>query len=142
MAARASEAAALRAALEVEQNEIAALESEQQAAAISSTTNTQEAQMAENSRQNEATAGVTDMADAEVEAAVMDEEARLQRNAGIRDWFKGAIANLEQIGGVKISVRRLSGFDVDGGEGGGGSALELMVDLGSSQVSRVNMAKG
>lgn len=65
---------------------------------------------------------------------------RLQRIAGIRDWYKATVCNLEQLGGVRISVRGLSGL-VTGGEQRGGAdgrheqGLELMVDLGFGQVS-------
>lgn len=133
-AALVGEAAALRDALALQQREVIALEKEQAAAATVSVADAQ--RRADASKETENLVGVTDMTQEEVHAAVEEEETLARRNGGISAWYRATLANLELIGGVRISHRLIFGT-AGGGEVEG---LELMVDLGSAQIMEVTVS--
>lgn len=143
------EAAARRDALAATLRDIATLEKEQAAAVAAATATatgggggqrTMGSSVIIAAREAEDMAGVVGMTDTELEDTILEEETLVRRNAEISEWYRGTVANLEQIGGVRISVRTLPGDGSGGSEGRGEGGLELMVDLGSSgQVMEVTI---
>lgn len=129
----AAEVSALRERLALERKEVVALEQEQ-AAAVEAVT-TEDAKMkAETSRDMEKMIGVAKMTDAQLNEAVLTEEALVRRNGDICGWYKDTVSNLQLLTGVKVSHRLLFGGAT---LGGGVRGLELMIDLGSGQVLQV-----
>ena len=134
-AALVAELAAQREAFALQQREVAELEREQEVAeAAAAAADTR--RRADASKGTEALVGVANMSEAQLDLAVDEEEAQVRRNEDIGEWYRATVANLEQIGGFRISHRLLFGT----AGGGGVEGLELMVDLGSDQVMEVTVS--
>lgn len=135
------EKAARRADLERQQREVEALEREQAAAVAAAAVGAAGSgsgveRRAEASRETENLAGVAGMSEAQLEACVKDEEILVTRNTDIRGWYAATVANLELVGGLRVSHRLLFGA----AGGGGVEGMELMVDLGPDQVMEVTVS--
>lgn len=150
------EAAARRADLARQQREVDLLEEEQRvAAAAAAALATEETgsgsglglgsdagRRAEASRETENLVGVTGMSESQLEACVREEEALVNRSADIRDWYASTLANVELLGGVRLSHRLLFGTGGNDGGGAGGevAGMELMLDLGAGQMMEVTVS--
>lgn len=134
-----SEVAALRADLSQAKIGVAALENEQATVAAAATGAVDAQRRAEASRETEDFVGVSGMSDAQLEAAVEEERSLVRRNGRISGWYRGTVAILEKIGGVRISHRMLFGGGTPGGHGTV-EGLEIMIDLGSAQVLEVTVS--
>lgn len=133
----AAKMTALRASLDSANADIAGLEQEQAAAAAAAATSAASAIEATN--QAEAAAGVADMTDSELEGAVRKEEELLRRNEGISEWYRGTVLNIEQIGGVRVSKKRMS--DAVQEDGVGKDLLELTLEfIDSGQVMETTLS--
>ncbi len=135
------EEAARRADLARQQREVEALEREQAAAVAAAAVGAAGSssgveRRAEASRETENLAGVAGMSEAQLEACVEDEEILVTRNTDIRGWYAATVANLELVGGLRVSHRLLFGT----AGGGGVEGMELMVDLGPGQVMEVTVS--
>lgn len=133
-----SEVAALRADLSQARGEVAALANEQ--ATVAAAAGAVDAKRrADASRETEKFVGVSGMSDAQLGAAVEEERSLVRRNSGISAWYRGTVAILEKIGGVRISHRMLFGGGTPSGHGAV-EGLEIMVDLDSAQVLEVTVS--
>lgn len=142
-AALQEEAAALRADIARQQREVDALEREQAIAALTSEATpvdaaptghrAEDGRRAEASRQTESLVGVADMSDSQLDACVREEGVLTERNAGIRDWYAGTVANLQLLAGARVCHRLLFGA-------GGVEGMEFMVELGPGKVMEVTVS--
>lgn len=134
------EVAARRADLARQQREVDALEKEQATAlavaAAGSSSSDAAGRRAEASREMENLVGVAGMSETQLERCVREEEALVKRNGDIRSWYQATVANLELLGGVRVSHRLLFGT----AGGGGVEGIELMVDLGPGQIMEVTVS--
>lgn len=139
-AALVKEAATRRADLARQQREVDALEKEQAmalAATVAGPVGSPGAgRRAEASRETENLAGVAGMSDPQLERCVREEEALVKRNGDIRGWYEATVANVELLGGVRVSHRLLFGTAA----GGGVEGMELMADLGPGQIMEVTVS--
>eukprot|EP00903_Cladosiphon_okamuranus_P006363 g6232.t2 len=135
------EVVARRAGLARQQREVDALEKEE-AMALAMTvagpagSPSGAGRRVEASRETENLAGVTGMSDTQLERCVREEEALVKRNGDIRGWYEATVANVELLGGVRVSHRLLFGT----AGGGGVEGMELMVDLGPGQIMEVTVS--
>lgn len=134
-AALVAELAAQREAFAVQQQEVAVLEREEEVAEASAAA-ADAKRRADAAKGTEALVGVVDMSEAQLDLVVEEEKTQVRKKSDIGEWYRVTVANLEQIGGFRISHRLL--FGTDGG--GGVEGLELMVDLGSDQVMEVTVS--
>ncbi|CAM9687960.1 unnamed protein product [Ectocarpus sp. 12 AP-2014] len=144
--ALAERAAAVRAELLLQQREVDLLEREQHAAALAAAETAATGAggaaagstgwRAEASREMENLVGVAGMTGARLEACEREEDALVRRNAGIRNWYAATVAEVENLGGVRLSHRLLFGA----GAGGRVEGMELMVDLGSGLTMEVTVS--
>lgn len=132
---------AMRADIAQQQREVELLEKEERAAAAAlavespgSGLGSDAGRRAEASRETENLVGVTGMSESQLEACVREEEALVERNANIRDWYAATVASVELLGGVRLSHRLLFGGagEVEG--------MEFMVDLGAGQIMEVTVS--
>lgn len=135
-------AARRRADLARQQREVDALEKEQ-AMALAATVEgagpgpgSDAGRRAGASREMENLVGVAGMSETQLERCVQEEEALVKRNGDIRGWYEATVANLELLGGVRVSHRLLFGT----AGGGGVEGMELMVDLGPGQIMEVTVS--
>lgn len=145
-AALAEKAAAVRAELLRQQREVDLLEREQHAAALAAAETAATAGggaatgsggwRVEASREMENLVGVAGMPGARLEACEREEDALVRRNVGIRDWYAATVAEVENLGGVRLSHRLLFGA----GAGAGLEGMELMVGLGSGLIMEVTVS--
>ena len=141
-ASLAKEVAALRADLARQQREVDALEKEQTMALAATVaagpagSPSHAGRRAEASRETENLVGVAGMSETQLERCVQDEEALVKRNGDIRGWYEATVANVERLGGVRVSHRLLFGT----AGGGGVEGMELMVDLGPGQIMEVTVS--
>ncbi|CAN0032880.1 unnamed protein product, partial [Ectocarpus fasciculatus] len=153
--ALAERAAAVRAELLLQQREVDLLEREQHAVALAAAETAATAAAgaaaaaaaagstgwrAEASREMENLAGVAGMPGARLEACEQEEDALVRRNAGIRDWYAATVAEVENLGGVRLSHRLLFGGSGGRGSGGGVEGMELMVGLGQGLTMEVTVS--
>ncbi|CAM9551307.1 unnamed protein product, partial [Laminaria digitata] len=133
--ALAAELAAQREAFALQQQEVTQLEREEEAAEAAAAAMDAK-RRADASKGTEALVGVSNMSEAQLDLAVEQEETEVRKNSDIGEWYRATVANLEQIGGFRISHRLLFGT----AGGGGVEGLELMVDLGSDQIMEVTVS--
>eukprot|EP00752_Nemacystus_decipiens_P014285 g12705.t1 len=136
-ASLAKEAAARRADLARQRREVEALEREQATALAAPAGSPSDAgRRAEASRQTESLVGVAGTSEAQLERCVREEEALVRRNGDIRGWYEATVANVELLGGVRVSHRLLFGTAA----GGGVEGMELMVELGPGRIMEVTVS--
>ncbi|CAB1114644.1 unnamed protein product [Ectocarpus sp. CCAP 1310/34] len=142
----AERAAAVRAELLLQQREVDLLEREQHAVALAAAETAatgaggaaagSNGWRAEASREMENLVGVAGMPEARLEACEREEDALVRRNTGIRDWYAATVAEVENLGGVRLSHRLLFGA----GAGGRVEGMEFMVGLGSGLTMEVTVS--